>query len=298
MENYEWVYFLTIAEEGSLTKAAQKLFVSQPALSQYLRKLEKNLKLKLYERQKNNALVLTPAGVRYHRYCEEAMQLWENAYIEMQTQDRDAAIVLGMASPRMTRIMEDYFRNRPDSAQFLIRRMPATSLPDKLLSGEIMIALGGYMGEHPLLRYRCLFCRELDLLVPYDHPLASRSFLVGGNENVRIRLEEALELPFVLLEEQMLWRQCINHYCKKHGIKLNIADQTDNTPAMRQKASEQRMATFQMHDFDSDLTPAGMMPVALDPPIFYTSGVFYRKDLEITPLMMQIIERYCAFAFE
>ena len=298
MENYELVYFLTIAEEGSLTKAAQKLFVSQPALSQYLRKLEKNLKLKLYDRQKNNALVLTPAGVRYYRYCEEALRLWEDAYKEMQTQDQQAAIVLGLASPRMTRIMEDYCRSRPDASQFLIRRILATALPEKLLTGEIMIAMGGYMGEHPMLRYRCLLCRELDLLVPYDHPLASRSFLIKGNENVRIRLEEATQLPFVLLESHMLWRQCIDHYCKKQGLHLSVAEQTNTTASMWQRAAEQHMATFQMRDFDSGLTPAGMMPVALDPPIFYTSGVFHRKDLEITPLMMQIIERYCAFVFE
>ena len=298
MENYEWVYFLTIAEEGSLTKAAQKLFISQPALSQYLRKLEKNLKLKLYERQKNNALVLTLAGARYRRYCEEALQLWENAQREMQTQNQEAAIVLGMASPRMTRIMENYCHSRPDASQFLIQRVLATNLPEQLINGQIHVALGAYMGEHPLLRYRCLFCRELDLLVPYDHPLASRSFLVAGNETVRIRLEEALQLPFVLLEKHMLWRQFIDHHCKKMDIHLNVAEETNATASMWQRAAEQHMATFQMHDFDSGLTPAGMMPVALDPPIFYTSGVFYRKDLTITPLMMQIIERYCAFAFE
>ena len=297
VQNYEWVYFLTIAEEGSLTKAAQKLFISQPALSQYLGKLEKSLGLKLFERQKNNALVLTPAGVRYRRYCEEALQLWENASDEMRRHEQRPEIIIGMASPRLTKLMENYCSSRWDSSHILIQRMNAVELPEQLISGKIHLALGGYMGEHPMLRYRCLLCRELDLLVPYDHPLASRSFLISGNEDRRIRLEEAEGLSFALLQKHMLWRQFIDHYCKKRELQLEVALETNTTASMWQKAAEQRLATFQIHDFDSGLTPAGMMPVALDPPIFYTSGVFYRKDMEISPLMMQIVERYCEYVF-
>ena len=298
MQNYEWVYFVTIAEEGSLTKAAQKLFVSQPALSQYLSKLEKNLETKLFERQKNNALTLTPAGVRYRRYCEEALQLWENARNDMQAQEKKDAIVLGMSSPRMMKIMEEYFRSRPDCSGFMVQRLLASELPEKLLSGEIQIAMGAYMNEHPMLRYRCLFCRELDLLVPYDHPLASRSFLISGMENCRIRLDEVGDMPFSLLNKNMLWRKLIDKHCKKLNVKLNVVSEAAGSVEMWQKAAEKHMAAFQMHDFDTGLTPPGMMPVALDPPIYYVSGIFHRKDLEITPLMQQVIERYCAYSYE
>ena len=298
MENYEWVYFLTIAEEGSLVKAAQRLFVSQPALSQYLSRLEKRLELKLYERQKNNALVLTPAGVRYRRYCEESLQRWDIARREMQTRDREPAIVLGMSSPRLLKVMEEYFHSRTDCSQFLIQPCKAPSLPEKLLSGDIQIAMGAYMGEHPMLRYRCLFCRELDLLVPYEHPLASRSFLISGNETARIQLKEVGDHPFSLLETDMLWRQLIDKYCKIMDVRLNIAEESRVSNEMWKKATEKHMATFQIHDFVTGLTPPGMMPVALDPPIYYTSGVFHRKDLVITPLMQQVIERYCAYSFE
>ena len=298
MQNYEWVYFLTIAEEGSLTKAAQKLFISQPALSQYLSKLEKSMETKLYERQKNNALTLTPAGIRYRRYCQEALQLWENACSDMKVQEKKAAITLGMSSPRMMKIMEEYFRSRPDCSHFMVQRLRAAELPEKLLSGEIQVAMGAYVSEHPMLRYRCLFCRELDLLVPYDHPLASRSFLVSGNENVRIKLEEVGDMPFSMLNKDMLWRKLIEKHCKKLNVQLNVECESAASSEMWQKATEKHLATFQIHDFDTTLTPPGMMPVALDPPIYYVSGVFHRKDLEITPQMQQIIERYCAYSFE
>lgn len=57
-------YILTIAEEKNLSKAAEKVFISQPALSQYLHKLEKELNTKLFVREQNS-LSLTDSGKVY-----------------------------------------------------------------------------------------------------------------------------------------------------------------------------------------------------------------------------------------
>ena len=48
LHNYE--YFVAIVDEGSLTKAAEHLYVSQPSLSQYLKRLEANLGVELFDR--------------------------------------------------------------------------------------------------------------------------------------------------------------------------------------------------------------------------------------------------------
>ena len=55
-------YFVAIVEEGSISKAAKKLFISQPTLSQFLSKLEASLETKLVSRGSNNTLSLTAAG--------------------------------------------------------------------------------------------------------------------------------------------------------------------------------------------------------------------------------------------
>ena len=54
-------YFITIAETGNLTKASEILYVSQPSLSQYLKRLEKSLGLELIDRN-TSPLRLTYAG--------------------------------------------------------------------------------------------------------------------------------------------------------------------------------------------------------------------------------------------
>lgn len=67
-KNYE--YFLMIAEEGSISKAADKLYLTQPSLSKYLKRLEENLGVELFSRDRY-PLALTQAGIIYKRYVEE-----------------------------------------------------------------------------------------------------------------------------------------------------------------------------------------------------------------------------------
>ena len=62
-------YFLTIVKERSISKAAERLYLSQPYLSQYLAKLEGSLGVVLLDRS-HSPLRLTPAGELFHAYLE------------------------------------------------------------------------------------------------------------------------------------------------------------------------------------------------------------------------------------
>ena len=67
-------YFLTIAAERSVSKAAERLYLSQPYLSQYLARLEKELGARLFDRS-HTPLMLTPAGELYRSYLESVSLL-------------------------------------------------------------------------------------------------------------------------------------------------------------------------------------------------------------------------------
>ena len=74
MKNSSNDYFFTIVEEGSLSKAAQKLYLSQPSLSQYLKRLEKRLGVDLFDHN-TSPLKLTYSGERYYEFlCEEKLR--------------------------------------------------------------------------------------------------------------------------------------------------------------------------------------------------------------------------------
>ena len=81
-------YFITIADHGSIQKAAFLLDVTPSSLSQFLRKLEWSLEQPLFFRPGKNSLplTLTPAGTRYYQYCKEHLRVW------IETEDRLTAL--------------------------------------------------------------------------------------------------------------------------------------------------------------------------------------------------------------
>ncbi len=77
-------YFLTIAEEGSFTRAAEKLCIAQPPLSRQIRDLEEELGTQLFER-KARGLALTDAGERFMQYARRIKQLSDQSIEDLHT---------------------------------------------------------------------------------------------------------------------------------------------------------------------------------------------------------------------
>ena len=71
-EDFRLKIFVAVAQEGSFTKAAEKVGVSQPAVSQNIAELEKTLSVRLFDRQKNET-VLTPEGQVFMQYAERIL---------------------------------------------------------------------------------------------------------------------------------------------------------------------------------------------------------------------------------
>ena len=67
-------YFVTMAREGNMTRAAERLFVTQPTLSKQLKDLEEELGRKLYERT-NYSIRLTDAGMLLRKRAEDILAL-------------------------------------------------------------------------------------------------------------------------------------------------------------------------------------------------------------------------------
>ena len=72
MDDKEWRTFVTVVDEGNITKAAEKLFVSQPALSYRLRHLEDSVGYSLLLRT-TEGITLTPQGEIYYDYCKRML---------------------------------------------------------------------------------------------------------------------------------------------------------------------------------------------------------------------------------
>ena len=80
MISYSLRIFLSVAERGSITKTANELFISQPAVSKTIKSLEQKLSLKLFHRDKRHGLILTDAGEKILLLARQMEQLEERMY--------------------------------------------------------------------------------------------------------------------------------------------------------------------------------------------------------------------------
>ncbi|MCJ7856129.1 LysR family transcriptional regulator [Lachnospiraceae bacterium NSJ-143] len=137
-------YFITIAETGNITKAAELLNVSQPSLSQYITRLEKNIGVKLINRN-CSPIKLTEAGNIYLQYLTKSRQL-DTALKE------DLSKFTGIDKNRLTIgipaqvtsiifsiAVEDFIQERLDS-QISIKGGTSLTMLEKLRNREIDIA--------------------------------------------------------------------------------------------------------------------------------------------------------------
>ena len=92
-------YFLTVVAEGNISRAAEKLYISQPSLSQHIAKLEEALGVKLLDRSQT-PLALTSAGELYRNYLENSAYLYQKFQADLAAVNnkREQTIHLGLGA--------------------------------------------------------------------------------------------------------------------------------------------------------------------------------------------------------
>jgi DNA-binding transcriptional LysR family regulator len=171
-------YFVTTAEEGQITRAAAKLHVAQPALSQAIAKLEATADVKLFERH-SRGVNLTPAGAAFFEKARLAVTAVQEAADVLGPWVRaESAVVLGfspsfhpIARPIMRRLMEE----NPD-VQVRVRHLhPANRLVDLkggLIDAELMLPPPP---ADPDLVVATVFRSPRYVLLPDSHPLSGEA---------------------------------------------------------------------------------------------------------------------------
>lgn len=101
MNDRELIYIKTIADEGSVSAAARKLFVAQPSLSQSLHRIEEGLEVKLFDRTKHG-LQPTAAGKKYLQMANQVLKLYEDFRTDLSDTD---ALKKGTVTFGITRLL-------------------------------------------------------------------------------------------------------------------------------------------------------------------------------------------------
>lgn len=183
-------YFVATAQELNMTRAAQKLLVSQPALSRQIADLEDELGVKLFNRQPRH-LTLTPAGQYLYEQAKEILTLASKTKSNLQSSaviSGDLTIAAGesFALQRLMNIVSNIIRDYP-TVKIHILSGDYEFAERRLNTGAVDFAV--IIGNLPLDNYASLQLPEKDtwgVLMTKDDPLAKKSAitaedLVGRN---------------------------------------------------------------------------------------------------------------------
>ena len=170
-------YIVAIAEEQNLTKAAKRLFVSQSTLSLYLRKLEAELGLLLFQRS-GNRLSITPAGRLYVETAMKLLSMEDDLYEKLQISKKKQTLNIGISSQMMLHIFSRTFSVFSQSVPNFtanIQEGRAVALLDQLYSDKLDIAI---VGRAEIIQNENCYIdvwkrEEIWLIIPPNHPYAS-----------------------------------------------------------------------------------------------------------------------------
>ncbi len=194
-------YFIAVAEEGHVTRAAARLGLQQPPLSQQIRALEAELGVALFTRLPRG-VQMTPAGRAFLRESRVVLSAAERAAARavMAARGQSGEIVIGVTTsailhPLLPAIMGAYRRAYPD---VLLRPQEgnAADLTDALVSGSIHAAFVRAVVSRPVgVTFVKLLEEELLVALPADHALARRG-------DAAVALRELAGEGFILVRRQ------------------------------------------------------------------------------------------------
>jgi DNA-binding transcriptional LysR family regulator len=220
--------FAAVARHEHVTRAAAELGVPQSTLSRAVTRLESDLGVALFARQ-GRTLSLTTAGRTFLASAERALTAVEQA-AESVRADADPAkgkVAFGFLHtlgwetvPGLIRA----FRADHPRVRFALVQNYGEAMLDRLRAGDLDLCLTSPVPDSPDLVARRLDEQRLRLVVPDDHPLASRR---------RIRLAEAADEHFVTLEKGYGMRRILDSLCAEAGFTPRVAFEGEEAETIR-----------------------------------------------------------------
>ena len=177
MDLGELQVFLTVAKEGSFSRAAERLYRTQPAVSLAIRKLEDGLGQPLFIRG-SRPVRMTDAGVVLKEYAERLINLRDEVkkgLSDLEGLER-GELSLGVNESSIHALLPALaiFREKHPGIQVRVHRVFSRDIPHEVLNYRLDLGAISYVPRDPLLQATEILKDELTLVVPPKHPLARK----------------------------------------------------------------------------------------------------------------------------
>lgn len=213
-------YFITVAEELNFSRAAERLMMAQPPLSQEIRKLEEELGVQLFHRTKR-MVELTDAGKIFLEGARQTLLQVDRTIKETQLADEGKIghLIIGFVDSTETVIdILKTFRERFPKIQLILREMTTDQQIKALYEKQIHIGFIRSEQNNEILSSEVCSEECLKLVLHEEHPFVTLR---------KIPIKSLVDEPFILFPRHFgtNFYDLIISYFWEHGVSLNIVQE-------------------------------------------------------------------------
>lgn len=237
MDFKQMQYILKVAEEKSFSKAAQKLFIAQPSLSQYIRKAELELGTQLFDRS-TSPLKLTFAGELYIETAKCILDLKNqlSQQIDDITNLKKGRVTIGLSTFRSTYIMPKvlpFFHNKFPDIEVILIEDTSSNLEKLATKGVTDITLMTTPIKQNIFHFEHIMTEEILVALPPNHPIQKTVDYTAANKNGRpvIKLEELQDEPFIMLKKDQKLHKIVDALCEQAGFSPKVILESESVEA-------------------------------------------------------------------
>jgi LysR family transcriptional regulator, hydrogen peroxide-inducible genes activator len=216
MELTQLRYVVAVAETGNFTRAAARLDIAQPSISQQISKLERELGQKIFHRIGRKA-VLTEAGTTFLDRARKVLFEVEDVVKELRdhpTLERRITVgAIPTLAPYLLPPLISRCKERHPNLQVNIREDFKVTLIREILDGELDLAFVALPVDDPNIHAEVLWKEPLNLVVAKEHRLASKEKVVGS---------DLADETFILLGSSSSLAAQVRRFCGEHHFEPRI----------------------------------------------------------------------------
>lgn len=228
MELYQLEAFEAVISHGSFTRAAEALYLTQPAVTRQIAALESELQTRLFDRL-GRTVHLTAAGETLHRYAEAIVRLAREAQhaiadIEAGTAGR---LAVGASSTLATYVLPPLlrrFRESHSRVEISVHTGVSAQVVEMVRANEVDIGLVTGEIHDPALQATILADFATCVVVPPAHPLAARRSVSAA---------KLAGSPLILMEAGTNLRAYVDRLLGAAGVEEQVTMELDNVEAIK-----------------------------------------------------------------
>nr|WP_306265659.1 LysR family transcriptional regulator [Pararhizobium sp. IMCC3301] len=274
--------FVTVAEVGSIQRAAVELGLSQPSLTQSIKRIEEIFECKLFERTKRG-VILTLTGEKLFHRSKSILKYSNLAQEEISdiVDGRTGSLKLSGGTAWGTCFLPSIIRDLQQKYPELKVELDITLTHlgrERLYRGELDLFVGAIFGK---LNSPEGFTHQLLCKQHYALGCGPGSPLANAKS---VSFRDLAKLPVVIYhDDELLMSNVINRIESDHQVRLNVAVQTKSLLAALQIVREGPYIFFMAETFLQQYSSLGIQTVKLQEPLYeFDTAMFYRESLRQT----------------